>query len=120
MAVVALQDALPTARVMYCSATGASEPKNLAYMTRLGSFGHGQAVQVQTLVETAWYYRLKPTRDKRFQVSLSNSTCGATARLHAGAAAHAGGCRHGRHGKAVQLDPGSTRGLPPLVSALEA
>jgi hypothetical protein len=28
------------ARVLYCSATGASEPKNLAYMTRLGTFGH--------------------------------------------------------------------------------
>ena len=39
-AVVALQDALPQARVLYCSATGASEPKNLAYMTRLGTFGH--------------------------------------------------------------------------------
>ena len=39
LAVVALQAALPEARVMYCSATGASEPKNLAYMTRLGSFG---------------------------------------------------------------------------------
>jgi hypothetical protein len=28
------------ARVLYCSAKGASEPKNLAYMTRLSTFGH--------------------------------------------------------------------------------
>ncbi|KDD72667.1 P-loop containing NTP hydrolase pore-1 protein, partial [Helicosporidium sp. ATCC 50920] len=31
-----LQAALPSARVVYCSATGASEPRNMAYMTRLG------------------------------------------------------------------------------------
>ena len=34
LAVVAIQEALPKARVLYCSATGASEPKNLAYMVR--------------------------------------------------------------------------------------
>ena len=39
LAVVAIQQALPESRVLYCSATGASEPKNLAYMTRLGLFG---------------------------------------------------------------------------------
>lgn len=39
LAVVAIQQALPEARVLYCSATGVSEPKNLAYMTRLGLFG---------------------------------------------------------------------------------
>jgi hypothetical protein len=38
-AVVALQARLPGAKVLYASATGASVPKNLGYMTRLGTFG---------------------------------------------------------------------------------
>ena len=37
--VVALQTRLPNAKVLYASATGASVPKNLAYMVRLGLFG---------------------------------------------------------------------------------
>ena len=36
-AVVELQERLPKARVVYCSATGASEPINMSYMERLGS-----------------------------------------------------------------------------------
>jgi len=36
-----LQKKLPKARVVYASATGASEPKNMAYMTRLGIWGPG-------------------------------------------------------------------------------
>lgn len=39
VAVVELQQALPLARVVYCSATGVTEPHNLAYMTRLGLWG---------------------------------------------------------------------------------
>ncbi|GAQ77984.1 protein with Helicase_C domain [Klebsormidium nitens] len=35
LAVVALQNALPSARILYVSATGASEPENLGYMVRL-------------------------------------------------------------------------------------
>ena len=42
MAVRDLQDKLPNARVVYASATGASESKNLAYMSRLGLWGDGQ------------------------------------------------------------------------------
>jgi hypothetical protein len=42
MAVRDLQDRLPNARVVYASATGASESKNLAYMSRLGLWGDGQ------------------------------------------------------------------------------
>ena len=38
-AVGALQDLLPNARVLYSSATGASEPNNLGYMYRLGASG---------------------------------------------------------------------------------
>lgn len=38
-AVGALQDLLPNARVLYSSATGASEPNNLGYMYRLGAAG---------------------------------------------------------------------------------
>lgn len=36
-----LQARLPNARVIYASATGASEPRNMAYMTRLGLWGLG-------------------------------------------------------------------------------
>ncbi|CAL8120089.1 unnamed protein product [Orchesella dallaii] len=36
-----LQKRLPKARVVYASATGASEPRNMAYMTRLGIWGLG-------------------------------------------------------------------------------
>lgn len=35
------QDRLPEARVIYCSATGASEPRNMGYMVRLGLWGDG-------------------------------------------------------------------------------
>ncbi|XP_070205689.1 protein strawberry notch homolog 1-like [Littorina saxatilis] len=41
MTVMELQNRLPKARVIYASATGASEPKNMAYMTRLGLWGPG-------------------------------------------------------------------------------
>jgi len=41
-AVVRLQERLPNARVVYCSATGASEPANMAYMSRLGIWGVGR------------------------------------------------------------------------------
>ncbi|VDO24443.1 unnamed protein product [Haemonchus placei] len=41
--VLELQKALPNARVVYASATGATEPRNMAYMTRLGLWGAGQA-----------------------------------------------------------------------------
>ncbi|XP_055854464.1 protein strawberry notch isoform X4 [Episyrphus balteatus] len=41
--VLELQNKLPKARVVYASATGASEPKNMAYMVRLGIWGQGTA-----------------------------------------------------------------------------
>ncbi|XP_028829159.1 protein strawberry notch homolog 1 isoform X1 [Denticeps clupeoides] len=41
LAVVELQNKLPKARVVYASATGASEPRNMAYMNRLGIWGEG-------------------------------------------------------------------------------
>lgn len=44
LAVKQLQAELPQARVLYSSATGASEPNNLAYMTRLGTFGYKSMV----------------------------------------------------------------------------
>ncbi|CAI0555414.1 unnamed protein product [Linum tenue] len=40
-AVLDIQARLPEARVVYCSATGASEPRNLGYMVRLGLWGSG-------------------------------------------------------------------------------
>ncbi|XP_020810119.1 protein strawberry notch homolog 1 isoform X2 [Drosophila serrata] len=41
--VLELQKLLPHARVVYASATGASEPRNMAYMVRLGLWGPGTA-----------------------------------------------------------------------------
>ncbi|KAL9146939.1 hypothetical protein ABFS82_13G142200 [Erythranthe guttata] len=40
-AVLDIQARLPEARIIYCSATGASEPRNLGYMVRLGLWGAG-------------------------------------------------------------------------------
>uniref|UniRef100_A0A7N0RBP2 PHD-type domain-containing protein n=1 Tax=Kalanchoe fedtschenkoi TaxID=63787 RepID=A0A7N0RBP2_KALFE len=40
-AVLEIQARLPDARVIYCSATGASEPRNMGYMVRLGLWGAG-------------------------------------------------------------------------------
>ena len=39
--VMELQKKLPKARIIYASATGASEPRHMAYMTRLGIWGPG-------------------------------------------------------------------------------
>ena len=39
--VMALQNRLPFSRVMYCSATGVSDLKQMAYAVRLGLWGHG-------------------------------------------------------------------------------
>ncbi|KAG0522949.1 hypothetical protein BDA96_07G081700 [Sorghum bicolor] len=44
-AVLEIQDMLPQARVVYCSATGASEPRNLGYMVRLGLWGDGTSFE---------------------------------------------------------------------------
>lgn len=41
LTVLELQKRLPKARVVYASATGASEPRNMAYMVRLGLWGPG-------------------------------------------------------------------------------
>lgn len=42
-AVVSLQAKLPDARVVYVSATGATDPRNLGYASRLGLWGRGTA-----------------------------------------------------------------------------
>jgi hypothetical protein len=44
---VALQDALPGARVVYASATGATDVHNLGYCTRLGIWGEGTAFKTR-------------------------------------------------------------------------
>nr|CAB3265878.1 protein strawberry notch homolog 1 [Phallusia mammillata] len=44
--VLLLQNQLPKARVVYASATGASEPRNMAYMSRLGLWGQGTSFPV--------------------------------------------------------------------------
>src|SRR3546814_6768843 len=43
LAGVRLQNALPRARVVYESATGATKPENLSYASRLGLWGPGTA-----------------------------------------------------------------------------
>ncbi|CAL4089499.1 unnamed protein product, partial [Meganyctiphanes norvegica] len=43
LTVLDIQNKLPKARVVYASATGASEPKNMAYMVRSGLWGKGAA-----------------------------------------------------------------------------
>jgi hypothetical protein len=50
-AIVELQAALPNAKVLYSSATGASEPRNLAYMTRLNQGFQNVAEMVDLLKE---------------------------------------------------------------------
>ena len=39
--VMELQKKLPKARIVYASATGATEPRHMAYMVRLGIWGEG-------------------------------------------------------------------------------
>jgi hypothetical protein len=51
--VVALQAALPNARVVYASATGASEPANMGYMSRLGNFGFNNQLDLLRTVDNA-------------------------------------------------------------------
>lgn len=51
LAVDHLQADLPLAKVLYSSATGASEPRNLAYMTRLGMFGFEDTAKMIELLE---------------------------------------------------------------------
>lgn len=41
LTVLELQKKLPKARIVYASATGATEPRHMAYMTRLGIWGPG-------------------------------------------------------------------------------
>lgn len=41
VAVFELQESLPNARIVYCSATGITNPADMAYMTRLGLWGEG-------------------------------------------------------------------------------
>lgn len=45
---IELQRRLPNARIMYVSATGASEAENLCYMERLGLWGPGAAFPNKT------------------------------------------------------------------------
>ena len=58
-----LQARLPDARVVYCSATGASEPKHMAYMSRLGLWGSGSPFPggfEEFLEEVGHYFLFKP------------------------------------------------------------
>ena len=57
--VLELQRRLPKARVVYCSATGASEARNLGYMERLGLWGKGNAAFADFSVSRAHMSRLR-------------------------------------------------------------
>jgi len=52
-AIMYLQERLPDAKVLYSSATGASEPKNLAYMHRLGIGGVGNTSSLVEMLSKA-------------------------------------------------------------------
>ena len=48
-AVIEIQRRLPNARVLYVSATGATESSNLGYMQRLGLWGVGTAFETRSM-----------------------------------------------------------------------
>ncbi|KAF6777050.1 hypothetical protein AHF37_03606 [Paragonimus kellicotti] len=53
LTVLELQNRLPNARIVYASATGATEPRNMAYMTRLGLWGEGTPFKTfNSLIQT--------------------------------------------------------------------
>ena len=53
IAVRHIQDKIPSAAVVYSSATGISEPNNMAYMVRLGNFGHSNMNElIKSLIES--------------------------------------------------------------------
>jgi hypothetical protein len=54
LAIHALQNALPNARVLYSSATGASEPLNMAYMTRLLPPGFKDTFDMVGTLQVSW------------------------------------------------------------------
>lgn len=47
-----LQNRMPRARVVYCSATSVSEPKNLAFMGRLGLWGNREHTNFNDWLDT--------------------------------------------------------------------
>ncbi|MDB5687265.1 MAG: methylase [Rhizorhabdus sp.] len=53
LAGVRLQNALPRARILYVSATGATDPANLCYAARLGLWGPGSAFRTREVFLTA-------------------------------------------------------------------
>ncbi|SER15020.1 strawberry notch-like NTP hydrolase domain-containing protein [Sphingobium sp. YR768] len=53
LAGVRLQNALPRARILYMSATGAARPENLSYAVRLGLWGPGTAFATRDMFMTA-------------------------------------------------------------------
>ena len=57
-AILKLQLNLPKARVLYSSATGASEPNNLAYMIRLGTCGFKNMTELVKELNGYWPYSL--------------------------------------------------------------
>ncbi|CAG9462612.1 unnamed protein product [Pedinophyceae sp. YPF-701] len=74
-----LQDAFPDARVVYSSATGASEPRNMAYMGRLNLWGpHSQ----MDLEDFPAFSALFPTKDRNLgSAELLSTSLKATGRL---------------------------------------
>lgn len=65
--VLELQNRLPNARIVYASATGASEPKNMAYMTRLGLWGPGTPFpEFNDFIQAV---------EKRYSITVSVSLC---------------------------------------------
>lgn len=64
------QDKIPQARVLYCSATGASEPRNMGYMVRLGLWGAGTSFSDFNKF-LGWFSFLSPVEYILVEYSLS-------------------------------------------------
>jgi hypothetical protein len=59
--VVELQQALPRARILYCSATGVTDLENMAYMERLGLWGvteHTMYFSIPSICRWFWAWLL--------------------------------------------------------------
>ena len=69
-AVLEIQRRLPKARILYVSATGATEPENLCFMTRLGLWGDGTPF----LDKKAMVHMLKDRGVSTFQPALHQQT----------------------------------------------
>jgi len=66
-----LSRALPKARVLYCSATGVTDVKNMAFMERMGLWGESSAFQTyEEFLDTIQKKGLGEKIKRNFQIFL--------------------------------------------------